>query len=503
MNRKKLVCGEYDEIFYKDSDSGVLSNHAFPLYLFTERLYRELEKSGCENVLFMAREGQFLKKLFDSYCSLRKESGIGCAKIKSHYFYGSRNSVMAASLKPLEQEDFSLLFRFFTLMSAHNFMHSIGFAKKQIAEVEQSYKANPRLCHLNFKRSAAFLNLKQNDVFKKIYAENRSLQRKAFSRYMESFGIDCKKEGLTFVDIGYHGTMQDLVSKFYDSQVAVKGYFVKSRCPASESAFKIGLLSDTHAGRNRGLDRGGLLSGQKSLFRKETGQFSKETGLFSKENSLSCKENAPFCKQTIAFSQQNSLSCRPTGERINSYDAYNYEQILRADHGRCLGYRLEGNVARPLLDSELDDKEVFAKYVKEVQDQIYEKFMMIARASLCKKDMSDICTAYYYFTIKNKSGADYDWFIDMQDTSHDDFGIVGCFGRHFSKGLRRFAFRLKDRGFVIRNSLYVRRLVQGRKETRLLPLPGDISLQLRARLSYDRKRLRLLRLKTLRFFHLA
>ena len=72
-NNKIILDQSWDEIFNKYEENN-LTNHAFPLYLFTVRLYDELVKKGCKDILFMSREGQFLKKLFERYCQLRKEA---------------------------------------------------------------------------------------------------------------------------------------------------------------------------------------------------------------------------------------------------------------------------------------------------------------------------------------------------------------------------------------------------------------------------------------------
>ena len=393
LMNKKIINEEWDSIFNKYGDNYNFSNHAFPLFLFTKRLYEALEKNNNRDIIFMSREGQFLKTLFEKYCLIRKEAGLGVIDIKTHYFYGSRNSVMAASLEPLESEDFDLLFRFFVMMSANAFLHSIGFTKQQIEEVGKDCSFNMKKTHLVFNKSGAYKKLRQNKTFCRIYEENRKEQSQAFGKYMESFGIDYKKNGFVFVDIGYHGTMQDLINKFYDYKVSIKGYFVKTRTGKKEMNEKIGLISD---------------KANKALY----------------------------------------------GNKINSYDAYNYEQILRADHGRCLGYKMEGDKAVPVIDTHLDDKEVYENYVKQMQAQILDKFEMIAHKAITENQMENIekiCVVYYYCTIKYKSLQDYKWIIDMQDTSHDDFGIVGTFGKFFAQKLRKDLFTIKDKNFVFKN----------------------------------------------------
>ena len=177
------------------------------------------------------------------------------------------------------------------------FLYSIGFTNQQIDEVRQSFgKSLDKAC-LSFKSSKTFKRLKQNEVFRRIYEENRIKQSTAFSKYMETFNLDYVSDGLVFVDIGYHGTMQYLIFTFFDKQVTINGYFLKSRAKQTEKNTKTGLLGDI---ANKKLE----------------------------------------------------------GSRINKYDSFNYEQILRADHGRCLGYEVgDDNVSRPLIDMEHNDKE--------------------------------------------------------------------------------------------------------------------------------------------------
>lgn len=396
---KTIVNQEWDNIFNKYTANN-LTNHAFPLYLFTIRLYEDLVKKGTKDVLFMSREGQFLKKLFERYCQIRKDCGLEVADIKTHYFYGSRNSIMTASVKPIEEENFEFMFRFFKyFISPKMFMYSIGFTNEQIEEVQKTFGKQINKHCLNFKTSKTFKNLKQNETFRKIYKDNRQKQSKAFALYMNTFNLDYKKDGLVFVDIGYHGTMQDLIFKFFDEKVKIQGYFIKNRSTQVENNTKFGFLGDNV---------------DKKLF----------------------------------------------GSRITKYDAFNYEQILRADHGRCLGYEIvDKNTAKALIDEKHNDAEVFEKYIKQMQEQIFDKFELISKKSLTESwDIATICTIYFYYTVKNKTKTDYKWIIDMQDSHHDDFGYVGYPGRAFARWLRKFAFSVKDKMFVCKNRCYIRKL---------------------------------------------
>ena len=398
-DKNLIISPDWDEIFYLNKEDN-LSNHAFPLYLFTERLYNSLINSGCKEVLFMSREGQFLKVLFEKYIEIKKSLGQPVTEIKTQYFYGSRNSIMTASVKPIQEEDFELMLRYFKyFIKPKGFLFSIGFTNEQIDEVRKSFgKSLDKAC-FNFKTSKAFKKLKENEVFKRIYEENRTKQSKNFNEYMKTFNIDFYKDGLTFVDIGYHGTMQDLIYKYFNEKVKMCGYFIKNRALYNENNLKVGLLGD-------GLN--------KKLF----------------------------------------------GSKVNKYDTFNYEQILRADHGRCLGYDYVNETdVKPIIDSKHHDIEVYEKYVKDIQNNILEKFNLIANKILTGNyEAEKICTIYYYYTVKKKTKADYEWILNMQDSHHDDFGYVGYPGRAFARGLRKFVFKLKDKMFILGKSGYVKKI---------------------------------------------
>ena len=129
---------------------------------------------------------------------------------------------------------------------------------------------------------------------------------------------------------------------------------------------------------------------------------------------------------------------------VTAYDITSKDQLIE---------RLEGAECA-ITNKTVFDKEVYENYVKQMQAQILDKFEMIAHKAITENQMENIekiCVVYYYCTIKYKSLQDYKWIIDMQDTSHDDFGIVGTFGKFFAQKLRKDLFTIKDKNFVFKN----------------------------------------------------
>ncbi|NNE77234.1 MAG: HAD hydrolase-like protein, partial [Pricia sp.] len=74
-----------------------LSEYILHFYFFTERLYIQSRKAGIKNLFFLAREGFYLKKLFDRYQEMNLfESEY---KIRTHYLKVSRQSAAQVALK--------------------------------------------------------------------------------------------------------------------------------------------------------------------------------------------------------------------------------------------------------------------------------------------------------------------------------------------------------------------------------------------------------------------
>nr|EIU2726600.1 hypothetical protein [Pseudomonas aeruginosa] len=93
---------------------------ATTLLYFIEKLHEALVKQGVEQVYFLSREGQPLKRMFDLYQN--KVSG----SIESHYLEVSRRSTLLPSLKSLAEEGFETLFRQYRRISLFEFLSSLG-----------------------------------------------------------------------------------------------------------------------------------------------------------------------------------------------------------------------------------------------------------------------------------------------------------------------------------------------------------------------------------------
>lgn len=215
----------------------------FTLYKFTEKLYYSLLNDGLDEVFFLSREGEYLKKLFDTFME-----NIAGKKIKSHYILVSRKATYLPSLRPLDREDFSGLLQQYVYISLKEFLGSLNFTKEDIAEVLEDYSTECKqilktkskglkeeekkeLQALGNKEwdtkiiylygSKVLTYLKANKKFKKIYEINRVEQNTLFKKYIKQFTTSKK---ICVVDIGWNGSIQENIQNILGKDYSVTGY---------------------------------------------------------------------------------------------------------------------------------------------------------------------------------------------------------------------------------------------------------------------------------------
>lgn len=197
------------------------SGFSFSLSLFIERLYKELKEKDAKKVFFLAREGQFLKQLFDMYLSV-----INDTTIDSKYLYVSRQSTFVASLsQDLERETFENLFRQFNNLSIRQFLMNIGFSQDDIDKVEKSISVDMDFVSANFAESEEFREMKKHPVFSLIYKDTVSMQKMLFEAYLKQEGYDWNSP-FYIVDVGWKGTIQDNIFRFLGKDKPVCGLYV-------------------------------------------------------------------------------------------------------------------------------------------------------------------------------------------------------------------------------------------------------------------------------------
>lgn len=215
----------------------------FSLYSFIEKLYFELKSNDFKEVVFLSREGEFLKKLFDSYCS-----EIYSSDIESHYIYVSRKSTYLPSLQKIDKEDFAALLDQYSYITINEFLNSLNFNEKEIKQIEKEFSeeylrkkiikikelendvedvVKQLILDFNkkigwFKDSKEFTKLKNNSTFKKIYEEKRSDQQKLFNKYIKQVTNDNR---IMVVDIGWNGSIQDNIQNILGDKYKIYGSY--------------------------------------------------------------------------------------------------------------------------------------------------------------------------------------------------------------------------------------------------------------------------------------
>lgn len=213
----------------------------FTLYSFIEKLYNNLLIDNFNEVFFLSREGEYLKKLFDSY----QESIYG-KKIKSNYILVSRKATYLPSLKTLDKEDFGGLLKQYVYINLKEFLGSLNLSDEEQYKILNSYakdckkilkseelnvnenKEMEALSNKEFDKKIIYLYeskvlyyLKKNKVFKEIYEKNRTNQKELFKKYIRQF---TKEKRICVVDIGWNGSIQDNIQNILGDNYKVSGY---------------------------------------------------------------------------------------------------------------------------------------------------------------------------------------------------------------------------------------------------------------------------------------
>ena len=224
----------------KSGNTDNFENSIFSLYRFISRLYFNLLKNNLDEVFFLSREGEFLKKLFDRFVDT-----IDNKKIKSHYILVSRKATYLPSLKSINKEDFSVLLQQYVYISINEFFKSLNFEKKDLEAIKKSLiidfkKASTKefsskekeeikeLIAGNFDRKIIYLYgskilqiIKKNKTFAEIYEKNRIEQSSLFKKYIKQF---TNEKRICVVDIGWNGSIQDNIQNILGDGYEVTGY---------------------------------------------------------------------------------------------------------------------------------------------------------------------------------------------------------------------------------------------------------------------------------------
>ena len=188
------------------------SEYSLLFYLSTRELHRQLEIKGQRNVVFLAREGHFLKRAFDAYEAMLVTEE---RQIASSYLKCSRRaaqSLMPDALKNLESK----------VISVYDYLMSYGFSQKEIEKIASQYGVRDAIYQRELlSHNHVYLRLLNSQKFNEMLTKKCEENIKAGRKYFEMFYTG---DTINLVDIGWCGRMQDTIGNILGKKTF--GYYV-------------------------------------------------------------------------------------------------------------------------------------------------------------------------------------------------------------------------------------------------------------------------------------
>lgn len=382
---KQNVIKKFGSIF--SADNGY-SNYAFSLYYFVVELYYQIKCKKTKNIFFLSREGEFLKKIFDYYLTY-----IGDKSIKTHYLLMSRNSILLAGLNDLSKETFDCVIREKSSISVKEFLTTLQVDNKTMSKICADLNCNIDEHIHNFTKTEVFRKIINNINFINFYNQVREEQNQAFNTYIHSFDVDFEKDGISIVDVGWKGTMQDLIFKFFNGKIKISGYY-------------LGLNKSINIQKNN--IKTGLLYSNFPMY-------------------------PSYCDKLF-------------GLRI-----INFEQILKASHNRVKGYKLKNNKIEIEYDDEHDESKFYFSEIKPLQDKIYSKFIYLCSVEYENlKQLKYNCAKLHFRMIYGTSLKDFKWLNTTLASHYDSFAAIGVQSKDKSNFLRYIRFKLSNLKYLLK-----------------------------------------------------
>ena len=289
------------------------SNYCFFLYKFVHDLYFDVLKNYPLNtVFFLAREGEFLKKLFDCYSKyMNCEFGLPC--FNTEYLYVSRQATFPASLSCLENERFERLFAQYSQLSVDAFLLNLGFDENDIERLIDTLNLDGTSEIEDFQHSQEYAKLRSSEEFQTIYSLTIGNRKKLLISYLNQNGFDKDKTSI-IVDVGWRGSIQDNIFQAYCGNRRIVGYYCGLR----------------------------------------------NTSFVTSENF----------KKGVVFTEypKNSRRCN-----IWSFDSNFLERLLSASHASTFGYAWKDDNVAPIFNDFGTEKNNY-RLISSVQEELFVKF---------------------------------------------------------------------------------------------------------------------------------
>ncbi|GHU38933.1 hypothetical protein FACS1894105_13340 [Clostridia bacterium] len=305
---------------YRNGDEYYLE-FAFTLFDIISRLYGVLLDSKVKDIVFLAREGFFLKKLFDEYRLINSYKGND--HIKSHYLLVSRKSTILANLNALDIEDFRA-FHTLPRITVRRFMDVFGYPESEVEDTAVALGVKPGEEISDFFNTDIFNRIIHLPRFHERYEKARAHQKEYLTEYLYDLDLNVKADGLHLMDIGWKGTIQSNIYELFNRHVPVSGYYM-------------GVNVD-----------------------QELYDDNKKIGLLF----------------AYSLSDESSRS-----SRVNVYlqDILLYEYLLMAGHGSISYYEKCDNRIIPIFEDNPIEREIYFNNIRSIQQKMLTVFRVIAK----------------------------------------------------------------------------------------------------------------------------
>lgn len=179
-------------------------------YVFTSRLSTKLHEKEVNHVTFLAREGYYLRELFERYRYLTtpKENYIDTSYLKC-----SRRSIRTVKAHDLDENAYGEI-------SIGNWFKAVGLSIEEVATSIDLSELDVETANL-LGESKDYQKLRNDQTFNDLLHFRLMESKTAFMDYLKEFNFS---RSIHMVDVGWKGTMQQGIEQI--SGVPTEGYYL-------------------------------------------------------------------------------------------------------------------------------------------------------------------------------------------------------------------------------------------------------------------------------------
>ncbi len=242
------------------------------LWSFCKWLIGKLNSENVEQVLFIARDGYMIKKVYDVL-------GYG-EQVPSYYFEMSRRSAMipASFSKGLNYNEMLDVIRLPSCIKAGQLLESWGLDEEKYSIVLDELGIDK---NKEYKRSGLIKEQAIKSLYERVKEDveyNATREYEVFLEYLKSFHFENKT---ALVDIGWSATIQkELIKTLKEEGITadIRGYYIaldRKTAVNSDDLIAEGFLWDHYNTDNKELEEGAFVGMIETLFHEQAGSVKK------------------------------------------------------------------------------------------------------------------------------------------------------------------------------------------------------------------------------------